>query len=46
MWNLMTPAQQQAFMASKSVRERLEIGLSESEFQLFYPDADAPAVAG
>ncbi|KKI36160.1 hypothetical protein VI03_25695 [Burkholderia vietnamiensis] len=42
MWQLMTPAQQQAFMASDSVRDRLKHNLPEEIFTTAYPDANEP----
>ncbi|MBR8189053.1 hypothetical protein KDW82_08275 [Burkholderia vietnamiensis] len=42
MWELMTPAQQQEFMASDSVRDRLEHNLPEKIFTTAYPDANEP----
>lgn len=40
MWALMTPEQQQTFMASESVRDRLEYNLPEEMFEAAYPEQD------
>ncbi|WP_155629650.1 hypothetical protein [Burkholderia territorii] len=42
MWQLMTLTQQHAFMASDSVRDRLEHNLPEEIFTTAYPDANEP----